>query len=380
MQARFFGWRVVWAAFIVAVFGWGFGFYGPPIFLHAVIERTGWPLTLVSSAVTLHFLSGVLVIANSARLYQRFGLPTVTLTGAFGVAIGTTGWALAMEPYQLFVAAVLTGAGWVTMGAVALNAMVSPWFEKKRPAALSLAYNGSSIGGVLFSPLWVSLIASLGFAFAGLILGATMMAVVVILCRLYLSKTPESLGLLPAGAQHRETNGNDTEAKTPGTTSYITIQRSCVSISRRRHGLRSLRPNRPHRAFVRRAGRTAWGASIGLAHERRDVERLDRTDSDRVLDARMFEPPLRRQSQLRYSNARRRPADPCRKQQRDSPCHRGSAVRVWNRQRDLTAATHRATGISKCADPARRFAHRRRRSNNLCLRARDFCHGSSTNA
>ncbi len=200
MQQRFFGWRVAWAAFVVAIFGWGFGFYGPPIFLHAVIERTGWPLTLVSSAVTLHFLSGVLVIANSARLYQRFGLPTVTLTGAVGLAIGTTGWALAAEPYQLFAAALFTGAGWVTMGAVALNAMVAPWFEKKRPAALSLAYNGSSIGGVLFSPLWVGLIAALGFAFAGLLASLIMIAVIAILCRLYLSKTPASLGLLPDGA------------------------------------------------------------------------------------------------------------------------------------------------------------------------------------
>jgi hypothetical protein len=32
----FDGWRVVAAAFIVAVFGWGVGFYGPPVYLEAV--------------------------------------------------------------------------------------------------------------------------------------------------------------------------------------------------------------------------------------------------------------------------------------------------------------------------------------------------------
>ena len=76
--APFFGWRVVWAAFLLAVFGWGVGFYGPPIFLHAVLERTGWPLALVSGAVTFHFLVGAAVVANLARLYGRFGLPAVT--------------------------------------------------------------------------------------------------------------------------------------------------------------------------------------------------------------------------------------------------------------------------------------------------------------
>jgi hypothetical protein len=28
----FYGWRVVGAAFVLAVFGWGVGFYGPPVF------------------------------------------------------------------------------------------------------------------------------------------------------------------------------------------------------------------------------------------------------------------------------------------------------------------------------------------------------------
>ena len=36
----FDGWRVVSAAFILAVFGWGVGFYGLPIYLQAMV-RTG---------------------------------------------------------------------------------------------------------------------------------------------------------------------------------------------------------------------------------------------------------------------------------------------------------------------------------------------------
>ena len=44
------------------------------------------------------------------------------------------------------------------MGAAAINAIVSPWFVRTRPAALSMAYNGASIGGVIFSPLWVAAI------------------------------------------------------------------------------------------------------------------------------------------------------------------------------------------------------------------------------
>ena len=140
----FFGWKVTWSAFVVAIFGWGVGFYGPPVFLHAVTERTGWPLTLVSSAVTVHFLVGVLVVANSAALYRRFGVARVTMAGALVLSIGVVGWATARVPYQLFGAALMTGCGWVTMGAVAMNAIVAPWFERRRPAALSLAYTSAA--------------------------------------------------------------------------------------------------------------------------------------------------------------------------------------------------------------------------------------------
>jgi hypothetical protein len=37
----FYGWRVVSAAFVLAVFGWGMGFYGPPVFLSELRETKG---------------------------------------------------------------------------------------------------------------------------------------------------------------------------------------------------------------------------------------------------------------------------------------------------------------------------------------------------
>ena len=94
----FFGWRVVWAAFTVAVFGWGVGFYGPPVFLHAIHQARGWPVSLVSAAVTCHFLLGAVVVANLAALHRRFGLVGVTRAGAVAAALGIGGWAVAQEP------------------------------------------------------------------------------------------------------------------------------------------------------------------------------------------------------------------------------------------------------------------------------------------
>src|SRR4051812_1405711 len=83
----FFGWRVVGAAFVVALFGWGLGFYGPPILLHALHESRDWSVSLVSAAVTSHFLLGAVIVANLAALHRRFGLAAVTRAGAIASAL-----------------------------------------------------------------------------------------------------------------------------------------------------------------------------------------------------------------------------------------------------------------------------------------------------
>jgi hypothetical protein len=196
---NFYGWRVVGAAFVLAVFGWGLGFYGPPVYLHAVREARGWSLALVSAAVTAHFLIGAAIVANLPALYRRFGLPAVTKAAGLSLGLGVFGWAAAAEPWQLFAATILSGAGWAALGGAAVNAVVSPWFVRTRPAALAMAYNGASIGGVIFSPLWVAAIALLGFPVAAAVIGLAMVLTLWVLADRLFSRTPQEMGLTPDG-------------------------------------------------------------------------------------------------------------------------------------------------------------------------------------
>lgn len=86
----------------------------------------------------------------------------ITVTGAVLLAVGVVGWSVADQPWHLFAAALLSEIGWVAMGAAAVNAITAPWFVRTRPEAVSMAYNGARVGGVIFSPLWVMLIALSG--------------------------------------------------------------------------------------------------------------------------------------------------------------------------------------------------------------------------
>lgn len=198
-RATFYGWRVVGAAFVLAAFGWGMGFYGPPVFLRVIGDTQGWPLPLISTAVTVHFLAGAVSGASLPILYRRFGAATVTKAAALSLGLGIIGWALADEPWQLFAAVLLSGAGWSAMSAAAVNAIVAPWFIRTRPVALAMAYNGGSVGGILFSPLWVASIALLGFPLAAAAISLVMLLTMWTLASLVFSRTPQTMGLAPDG-------------------------------------------------------------------------------------------------------------------------------------------------------------------------------------
>lgn len=197
----FYGDTVVRAAFVLAMFGWGVGFYGPPVFLHAVVLRTGWPLPWVSGAVTLHFVFGAAVVAGLPAIHRHLGVPATTAGGAIVLALGVVGWAAAVQPWQLFTAALLTGGGWVPLGAAGINAIVSPWFADRRPMALAKAYNGASVGGMVFLPLWVALIERLGFPAAAMTVGLTMVTVVLSIASRELAKAPHCEGRCTDGTE-----------------------------------------------------------------------------------------------------------------------------------------------------------------------------------
>src|SRR6516162_2693545 len=64
---------------------------------------------------------------------------------------------------------------------------------------LPLPPDGGSIGGVIFSPLWVATIVVLGFAKAAVLVGLVMIAAMWVLADRLFSRTPKETGLAPDG-------------------------------------------------------------------------------------------------------------------------------------------------------------------------------------
>jgi MFS family permease len=173
------GWRVVAAAFLIALFGWGLGFYGPGIYLVALEERHGWPGAEISFAITTYYLAGATLILFGGAAFERLGAPCVVMAGAVAMAAGVALLTLIGRPWQVYAAFAVMSLGWAAMSGAAINIIVASWFERRRGLAVSLALNGASAGGLVIAPLLLLLISRLGFS-AALWCASTLMLAVVL--------------------------------------------------------------------------------------------------------------------------------------------------------------------------------------------------------
>lgn len=191
---RFQGWTVVSAAFCLAFFAWGVGFYGPGIYIATLAESRGWPIGGLSLAVTFHFLVSAGLVAQLPEWHRRFGVAAVTRAGVVASAAGLILWGFGPSPWMLAPAATLTGIGWALTSGAAINAMLIPWFDRRRPAALAMAYNGASVGGIAMTPFWAWLIAGWSFSSATAVVALLMVLVLWPLAGRVLGRLPAEYG------------------------------------------------------------------------------------------------------------------------------------------------------------------------------------------
>lgn len=226
---RYPGWSVVWVAFIVAFFAWGIGFHGMGVYLQTLHATEGWPIATISAAITAHFLIGAVIVVYLPEVHRKLGLAKSTILGAGLTAVGIVSWSISPSPSYLFAASILSGSGWALTSGAAINAMIVPWFDKDRPKAIGHAFNGSSVGGVIFTPLLVAMISQLGFPQTALIVGGSMVLLVAPLAHRWLRHGPVQLGLSADGKPATATSGAGTSVRS--TRRALMNSRSFVTLS-----------------------------------------------------------------------------------------------------------------------------------------------------
>jgi len=187
---RYEGWRIVAVCFLVATFGWAFGFYGQSVYLAELHREHGWPASLISGATTFFYLSGALVVVFVSEAVKKFGPRNCLIAGAGATAIAGVSLGQVREPWQLYLANGMLAFGWAGMSLAMITNTLGLWFDRKRGMAISLALNGASFGGIAGVPLLVIAIGHFGFPTAMMVAAGVMIALVVPTVLIFVGQPP----------------------------------------------------------------------------------------------------------------------------------------------------------------------------------------------
>jgi len=200
MRSRYFyGWNVVAATFVMAMLSFGLGFYGLTVVVMMLQRLHGWSASTVSAPITAYYVAGALLTSRLGHLYERLGPRAIVAGGAIAMAVGLCGLGLVSRPWQLYPAFLVMSIGWGAMSGAAINILVAPWFVRRRGLAVSIAFNGATLGGVIVTPALMVLVDALGFeraiATAAVVLVVTLLGLALGVMR----HDPGELGLGPDG-------------------------------------------------------------------------------------------------------------------------------------------------------------------------------------
>ena len=209
-SVRYDGWRIVAVCFLVATFGWAFGFYGQSVYLAELHRQHGWPASLISTATTFFYLFGALLVVFVAEAVRKFGARGCLVAGTLAMAAAVVALGQVSAPWQLYLAEIALSFGWAGMSLAMISNTLGLWFDHRRGMAISLALNGASFGGIAGVPLLVAAIGQFGFSRAMIVAAAVMIVLVIPVVSIFVgqpplrwSATPSEAAGAPSSAQVR---------------------------------------------------------------------------------------------------------------------------------------------------------------------------------
>ncbi len=186
--------------FVVATFGWAFGFYGQSVYLAELHRQHGWPASLISAATTSFYLFGALLVVFVAEAVKRLGPRNCLLAGTSAMAVAVVLMGQVSQPWQLYLADAVLAVGWAGTSLAMVSNTLGLWFDRKRGMAISLALNGASFGGIAGVPLLVIAIGRFGFPHAMMMAAAAMVVLVMPVVLLFVGPPPSRAGAKAAMA------------------------------------------------------------------------------------------------------------------------------------------------------------------------------------
>jgi MFS family permease len=194
----YYGWVIIGIAFVTMAIAvtarTAFSLLLPPL-----IGEFGWDRGLTAGAFSFGFLVSALLSPLAGRMMDRNGPRIVIGTGVCLMSLGLFTAPSIQTPWQLYATLgflVAVGASFMTYTAHSL--FLPHWFVRRRALAISIAFAGAGIGGIVLLPWLQSIILHEGWRASCSAVGYLVLLVIGPLS-LLLRRKPQDIGLLPDG-------------------------------------------------------------------------------------------------------------------------------------------------------------------------------------
>jgi predicted MFS family arabinose efflux permease len=217
------GWRIVAVCFLMATFGWGFGFYGQSVYVAELHRLYGWPASLISAGTTFFYLFGAVMVAFVSDAVRAFGPRNCLLGGVVAMAAAATLIGQVSSPWQLYAADALLALGWAGTSLGVITNTLGLWFDRKRGMAISLALNGASFGGIIGVPLMVTAIGRFGFPTAMATAAVVMLALLIPVILFFVGQPPDRGSAAAASAAADVPSASQVRAQALRNVAFLTV-------------------------------------------------------------------------------------------------------------------------------------------------------------
>ena len=198
----FYGWWIVGAGFLIAVYIGGFINLGFTAVFEPLASDFGWSYAQVSFAASLRGLEMSLLAPIVGLLMDRWGPRRLVFAGAVIIGLGLLLLSRINSLVAFYGVFILIGMGKSTCIGVVPIATVNNWFQRKATIATGILVSGTAVGGlmVIFA---TRLIDIFEWRTAMMILGFGAWGILLPLSLLFRHK-PEQYGYLPDGDPYRK--------------------------------------------------------------------------------------------------------------------------------------------------------------------------------
>ena len=195
----FYGWWIVGACFIIALYMAGAVFYGFTAIFEPIAGEFGWSYTSISIAASIRGLEAGLLAPVAGIIVDRWGPRRLIFGGVLCIGLGLLLLSQIHSLGMFYVAFILMSLGISSCGISVTVTAVANWFRRRVGLATGIMICGYGSGGILV-PLMVRLIDVYDWRTAIGIMGIGMLVIGLPLSLLMRHK-PEQYGYLPDGEE-----------------------------------------------------------------------------------------------------------------------------------------------------------------------------------